>query len=285
MTKHLILIVDDVPQNIAILKEALQDEYDLAGAISGKTAIEYLQKEKPDLILLDIMMPEMDGYEVCKKIKKMENLKDIPVIYITALNEIGNKTKGFETGAVDYISKPFEIEEVKSRIRLHIELKKYRDRLKKLVEEKTRHLEETNIALRVFIRNMEDEKKDIEKRFLFNVHELVIPYLHKVFETGPLSDTQKKNYTIALENLNRITAPFLPPKIIEHVALSPREIKVANLIKQGKTSKEIANLFRLTPRTIESYRNNIRKKLGIDNQKVNLQSFLSSHDLKQGNKK
>lgn len=276
--KQLILIVDDLPQNISILKEALQDEYELAAALNGDKAMEWLKNNRPDLILLDIMMPDINGYDVCRMIKEIEKLKDIPVIFITALNEIENKTKGFESGAVDYISKPFESEEVKSRVRLHLELKGYRDHLLGLVSEKTRHLEETNITLRVLIRNMEAEKKEVEEKILFNVRELVLPYLQKVSEKGSLTDIQKKNIAIAMENLNQITTPFLPQKSMANASLSPREIKLANLIKQGKSSKEIADLFRLTPRTIESYRNSIRKKLGIDNKKVNLQTYLSTFE-------
>jgi DNA-binding response OmpR family regulator/DNA-binding CsgD family transcriptional regulator len=271
-----ILIVDDLPQNIFILREALQDQYELAAALNGKKALEWLGENRPDLILLDIMMPDINGYELCRTIQEMPPLKGTPVIFITALNETENKTRGFESGAVDYILKPFDTDEVKSRIQLHLELKEYRDNLLELVTEKTRHLEESNIALKVLIRNMAAEKKAVEEKVLFNVRELVLPYLRTVTEKGSLSDIQKKNMAIAMDNLNQITASFLPQEIMTKGILSPQEIKVANLIKQGKTSKEIADLVRLTPRTIESYRNTIRKKLGIGNKKVNLHTYLST---------
>jgi DNA-binding NarL/FixJ family response regulator len=271
-----ILIVDDLPQNIFILREALQDQYELAAALNGKKALEWLGENRPDLILLDIMMPDINGYELCRTIQEMPPLKGTPVIFITALNETENKTRGFESGAVDYILKPFDTDEVKSRIQLHLELKEYRDNLLELVTEKTRHLEESNIALKVLIRSMAAEKKAVEEKVLFNVRELVLPYLRTVTEKGSLSDIQKKNMAIAMDNLNQITASFLPQEIMTKGILSPQEIKVANLIKQGKTSKEIADLVRLTPRTIESYRNTIRKKLGIGNKKVNLHTYLST---------
>ena len=270
------MIVDDLPQNIFILREALQDQYELAAALNGKKALEWLGENRPDLILLDIMMPDINGYELCRTIQEMPPLKGTPVIFITALNETENKTRGFESGAVDYILKPFDTDEVKSRIQLHLELKEYRDNLLELVTEKTRHLEESNIALKVLIRSMAAEKKAVEEKVLFNVRELVLPYLRTVTEKGSLSDIQKKNMAIAMDNLNQITASFLPQEIMTKGILSPQEIKVANLIKQGKTSKEIADLVRLTPRTIESYRNTIRKKLGIGNKKVNLHTYLST---------
>ena len=123
-SKQTILIVDDTKANIKILVEALRDTYTLGIAVNGQGVFKYLEKKQPDLILLDIMMPDMSGYEVCIKLKKEKTTRDIPIIFITALNEINNKTKGFELGAVDYITKPFEIAEVKSRVKMHLALKK-----------------------------------------------------------------------------------------------------------------------------------------------------------------
>ena len=280
MEKSLILVVDDVAQNITILKEALEADFQLAAAINGKRAIDYVKITQPDLVLLDILMPDMDGYEVCRRMKEIPHMEDVPIIFITSLNDTENIIKGFHEGAMDYISKPFDIDEVKSRVMVHLGLKQYRDKLKNLVAEKTRHLEETNIALKVLLRNIEEDKKKVEGTIIFNVQNLVIPYLQEINGKGPLTDIQKKNISIAMKNLDNITATLMPKEVLDAVPLSPREIKVANLIKQGKTSKEIADVFRLTTRTIESYRNNIRKKLGIDNQKVNLQSFLASFEMK-----
>ncbi len=100
-----IMIVDDTEVNIVILVEALQEDYDLIVAINGKEAIEILRDQKPDLILLDIMMPEMDGYEVLTKLKDEFELVNIPVILLSAISDCDSKTKGFSLGAVDYITK------------------------------------------------------------------------------------------------------------------------------------------------------------------------------------
>jgi len=122
--KPLILIVDDIPKNIQILGNfLLEQEYELSVATSGKQAIETVKLLKPDLILLDIMMPEMDGFEVCKEFKNIEELKDIPIIFLTAKSEIRDIKKGFALGAVDYIIKPFNLDEVLARINTHLELK------------------------------------------------------------------------------------------------------------------------------------------------------------------
>jgi len=102
--KQRILIVDDTPANIQILNETLKDDYDIYFAMNGKDALQNAQTVIPDLVLLDIMMPGMDGYEVCSALKKNSSLKDIPVIFITALNQEDHETKGLGLGAIDYIT-------------------------------------------------------------------------------------------------------------------------------------------------------------------------------------
>ncbi|AFA48536.1 response regulator [Acetobacterium woodii] len=118
-----ILIVDDTEINVDILVEALGDDYELAVAMDGESALEIIEMELPDLILLDIMMPGMSGYEVCEVLKKNPVTANIPIIFLTAMTDIVSKTKGFEAGAVDYITKPFEIMEVKARVQTHLFIK------------------------------------------------------------------------------------------------------------------------------------------------------------------
>ncbi len=130
--KPRVLVVDDVPANCRVLMESLRSDYDVDIATSGKQALEMVIVNQPDLILLDIMMPEMDGYEVCSRLKQDVTLQDIPVIFFTAKNNREDEAKGFEWGVVDYIAKPFYIPVVKARIRSHLEQKKKRDLLIKL---------------------------------------------------------------------------------------------------------------------------------------------------------
>ena len=136
-----ILIVDDVPQNIQVLAGILQKAgYQLGFAKDGKTALAHVESTQFDLILLDIMMPELDGFEVCARLKKDKRKKDIPVIFITAKNAPEDKTKGFELGAVDYISKPFDTKEVLARVKTHLTIYNYATKLEQMVEERTRQL-------------------------------------------------------------------------------------------------------------------------------------------------
>jgi len=118
-----ILIVDDIPANLKVLSDILkEDGYKVRPVPSGKLALQVAEKEKPDLILLDIMMPDMNGYEVCRVLKENPELKEIPVIFISALNETDDVVKALKFGGVDYITKPFRSEEVLARVSTHIKL-------------------------------------------------------------------------------------------------------------------------------------------------------------------
>ncbi len=127
--KPLILIVDDEPNNLHILVEGLLSDYDVRVSTSGKSALEFVETTRPDLILLDIMMPEIDGYEVCRTLKKQQNTKGIPIIFVTALTEEESEEHGFALGAIDYIHKPYKLALVRARVRTHISVQGMLDRL------------------------------------------------------------------------------------------------------------------------------------------------------------
>ncbi len=142
----LILIVDDIPKNLQVLSSILNLEgYQIAFAANGKESLAVLETTTPDLILLDIMMPELDGFEVCKIIKADERLKDIPIIFITGKAEQEDIVKGLMLGAVDYITKPFNGAELISRVKTHVELKKSRDKILKYTEELEQNREELKL--------------------------------------------------------------------------------------------------------------------------------------------
>jgi diguanylate cyclase (GGDEF)-like protein len=124
-----VLVVDDAINNIKMLGEILADECNVVFATSGKMALQQAERLLPDLILLDIVMPEMDGYEVCQLLRQNRQTNHIPIIFVTALDNILDEEKGLELGAIDYISKPFHPPIVKMRIRNHLELVRHRKRL------------------------------------------------------------------------------------------------------------------------------------------------------------
>ena len=129
--KQRILIVEDVRLNAQILVNVLQDDYDLRVASNGREALEMVKQQMPDLILLDIIMPEMDGYAVCAELQNKPETRDIPILFLTALEGDENEAYGLELGAMDYIRKPFNVPIVKTKIRNHLELKRYKDILKR----------------------------------------------------------------------------------------------------------------------------------------------------------
>lgn len=128
-----ILIVDDIPDNLRVLGGILKEEgYKIRPVLNGELALQVAEKEKPDLILLDIMMPGMDGYEVCRRLKANTGLKDIPVIFISALSDIADLVKAFESGGVDYIIKPFQAAEVAVRVATHLRICQQSNELREL---------------------------------------------------------------------------------------------------------------------------------------------------------
>jgi CheY-like chemotaxis protein len=137
--KKLILLADDAPANIQVAREILKDSYKIRVATSGAKALELVNvSPRPDLILLDIMMPEMDGYEVCTRLKVDPETRDIPVIFLTAMTEAKDETRGFSVGAVDYIHKPFSPPVVLARVQTHLNLRETREQLaqeKRLVDQ------------------------------------------------------------------------------------------------------------------------------------------------------
>src|SRR5204863_9032238 len=132
-----ILVVDDVQQNIQVVGTMLREAgYSIMPATSGLTALQRVQKKLPDLILLDLMMPEMDGLEVCRRLKSDPATQSIPIIFLTASNEMSHLVQGLEAGAVDYVTKPFNPPELLARVRTHLELQHARAQLREMNNEK-----------------------------------------------------------------------------------------------------------------------------------------------------
>lgn len=145
---HHILVVDDFEQNYTIINFMLGQEYDISWVDDGVKALEKLETGfRPDLILMDVMMPRMDGFEACKKIKENYLTRDIPVIFTTALGEVKDEQKGFDVGAVDYIVRPINPAIIRARVKTHLALADQNKELQRLVDERTREIRETQVAI------------------------------------------------------------------------------------------------------------------------------------------
>jgi len=155
------------------------------------------------------------------------------------------------------------------------ELISKRKRAEEALEEQTYNLEEANAALRVLLRHRDQDKKEFGEKVVFNVKELVFPYVEKL-KTNQLNDRQMVYLDIIKSNLDDIISPFLHQLSSKYSDLTPVEIKVANFVKDGKTTKEIAELLNSSIGTVNFHRNNLRKKLGLKNKKTNLQAHLLS---------
>ena len=161
----LILIVDDHPANLEILFELFEQTlFDISFASDGRTCLDIARSDHPDIILLDVMMPDMDGFEVCRQLKRHLDTCDIPVIFMTALSDTVDKIKGFELGAVDYITKPFQAQEVLARVNIHLALQRLQ-----------RELSQKNTELQAGL-DREKELNQIKSRFISVAsHELRSP--------------------------------------------------------------------------------------------------------------
>lgn len=160
--RNSILVVDDTPANLTLLANMLKAKgYRIRPVPSGKLALKMVEKNPPDLILLDINMPEMNGYEVCEQLKSDKRFRDIPIIFISALSETLDKVKAFSCGGVDYITKPFQFEEVEARVETHLKLHRYQTYLEELVKEKVEEIADSQMST-IFALSKLVESRDFE---------------------------------------------------------------------------------------------------------------------------
>jgi sigma-B regulation protein RsbU (phosphoserine phosphatase) len=142
-----ILIVDDVKANVDVLVQALRDDYKLSVVMDGNAALHSVEKNTPDLVLLDILMPGIDGYDVCRQLRSREPTREVPVMFLSALEDVRNKAMGFEVGGNDYLTKPFEILEVKARVRSLLKAKAYADAVREAMARDLRIAREIQMGL------------------------------------------------------------------------------------------------------------------------------------------
>lgn len=276
-TADKILLVDDNPINLQVVGKLLKMEgYRISMVFDGFQCLENAGCIQPDLILLDIIMPRMNGFTVCEKLKENPRTRRIPVIFMTAYKiQPDDIVKGFESGAADYVTKPFNTAELLARVRTHLELKKLRDHLEEEAQQRTKELEETNVALNVLLKKREADRQEMEERTAATIHELILPFVEKL-KNSELKSVQKAWVDAIDQQLNEIASAFARTISSKHYNLTPTEMQVAVLVRQGKTSKEIAHLLYISESVVKFHRENIRKKFRLTHKKINLKTFLQS---------
>jgi DNA-binding NarL/FixJ family response regulator len=247
-----------------------------------KSYLKALKEFSPDVILSDYSLPSFDGLSAMKLAGKI--CPDVPFIFVSGA--LGEETaiELLKQGATDYVLKNRlsrlapavsralrEIKERKERKMAEEALKKREEAL----EMKSRHLEEANTALKVLLRHREEDKETLEEQVLVNVRKLVLPHLENLKHLN-LNEKQSNQLKIAEENLRNIVSPFIHNLTSRYLELTPREIQVANLIKEGKTTKEMTDILNISATAVDFHRKNLRSKFGIKNTKTNLMAFLSS---------
>lgn len=180
-----VLLVDDAKPNLDILVEGLKSEHKLSLAMNGEMALQVATRTPPDLVLLDIMMPGLDGYEVCRRLRQMPETAEVPIMFLSSLEEVQNKTRGFEAGANDYLTKPFEMLEVKARVRSLLKAKIYGDEAKEQIASELRIAREIQMGM------LPHDFADLERRYPVTFSAVLEPArevggdLYGLFEAGP----------------------------------------------------------------------------------------------------
>ena len=222
-----ILIVDDTPDNLRLLGGMLTERgYKVRAAPSGARALATVQKELPDLILLDIMMPKMDGYEVCRRLKEDEHTRNIPVIFISALDQVFDKLTAFSVGGVDYITKPFQLEEVLARVHTHVTLQQMR----RTLQEQNEELQRQNAELDAFAHTVAHDLK--------NPLSLIVGYTQLLYQDATGMTTEEleivglESYRSAKKSTNIVDALLLLASVRkENIELMP--LAMSDIVAQA----------------------------------------------------
>ncbi|MBF0462888.1 MAG: hybrid sensor histidine kinase/response regulator [Magnetococcales bacterium] len=260
-----ILLVDDMPMNLKLLVNATRHQYRPMVANRGEIALHLAEQERPDLILLDIMMPGMDGYAVCRQLKAQETTRDIPVIFITAMTDETDEMKGLEAGAVDYITKPFSIPVVLARIATHLALRdSYRrleqqyaalremDQLRKDVEAITRHDMKSPIDGIIGCATLLLRCPSLSPAELQGFHQMILDAARQLREMVNLSlnvlKMEQGHYTVVLQPIDLL--PILRHVLADHQALIEQKKAGVRCLVDGHPEQEAAHFMVLGDDTL-----------------------------------
>jgi DNA-binding NarL/FixJ family response regulator len=286
MNKNLsILILEDVPTDAELVQFELKESgtnFTARCATDKASFLKALDELPPDIILSDYSLPSFDGRAALKL--AASKCPEVPFIFVSGA--IGEETavELLKQGATDYVlkSRLFRLGPTVTRALQEVQERREKQmaeealkRREKALELKSQSLEEANTALKVLLRHREEDKTTLEDQVLINIRKLVLPYIENLKHLQ-LNPKQLAQVKIIEDNLREIVSPFLRRLTSSYLDLTPREIEVANLVKEGKTTKEITDILNISATAVDFHRKNLRAKFGIKSEKTNLMAFLSS---------
>lgn len=287
--KDIVLIVDDIPENLAMLSDSLDERgYMVLVATDGMSAIERLNHVTPDMILLDAIMPGMDGFETCRRIKAQKGVDHIPVVFMTGLTETEHVLKGFQSGGIDYVTKPIHPQEVIARIGTHIRNARALSQARGAIdaaEHAVIALDRNNVPLWHTSRAVSWMEKYFPDAHpsMSALPRAVRAWLIEIGnrsgsssgQTAPLAVYKggcKLTVQLAHEDrggetlllLEEGPPPESHPPTLENCSLTPRESDVLAWLAKGKTNRDIAEILGMSPRTVNKHLEHIYVKLGVE---------------------
>jgi DNA-binding NarL/FixJ family response regulator len=293
--QHHLLVVDDDEAFVSMLCEYLDEiGYSYETAANGLEALEKVAKFPFPLVLTDMQMPELNGLQLIKRLRKHSPATDI--IVMTGFGQSFGLSEAINAGAIDYITKPFLLKEFEAKLKRVFrerqlqdafkdamntrkkekeELRSSLQQLETRLKEQRFELNETNTALRVMLRQREHDQRELMSDLSARIQRDIFPHIQKLKNT-PLSEKQKNLIDLISMHLKILFSSERQESPLRHEPLTPTENRISNLIKQQKSSKEIAELLNISTGTVRSHRENIRKKLRITNKKKNLYKTLLS---------
>ncbi len=275
------LIVDDVPENLALLSDALSEQgYSVLVATDGMSALELLQRVVPDIILLDAVMPGIDGFETCRRIKLREDLRHVPVMFMTGLTETEHVVKGFEAGGLDYVTKPIQPAEVLARVATHIRNARMMAQAAHAIDA----VSHAAIALRADGMPLWRTDRAAEWLAAYFPGEAATPgtlpaTVREWLQQALLTEAEPEAMDVPGDGhclrltLSRRRHEYLllleeraaaAPSSLEHYQLTPRETDVLAWVAKGKTNRDIGEILGMSPRTVNKHLEHIYVKLGVE---------------------
>jgi len=286
----IVLIVDDVPENLAVLHDTLDEaEYMVLVANNGKDALERAMEAQPDIILLDAMMPGMDGFEVCRRLKAEFLTRHIPVIFMTGLTESEHVVAGFEAGGVDYVTKPIRPNEVMARIQAHIKTSRMMNQARGVLDAFGQAAIAVHLETKLIVWQTPLARKLLKKYFLEEtalLSQSSLPEQLQQWMSGLSAYSQYQDAPVLTITSNEQKLFFKASKVVDDnqlviilreesidlviaalissFNLTRREAEVLYWTMQGKTNRDIGDILGSSPRTVNKHLEHVFEKLGVE---------------------